>query len=404
VSGRAARRSARRRQEWTRGNELKLLENGEEYFPRLFDAVAGAKSEVLFETFIWREDRIGLEFAEQLAAAARRGVSVRVTVDGYGTPGFSEEFRARLHDAGVELLSFDPQPTLFRMRTNLFCRLHQKIAVIDGERAILGGINVCDDHLLEFGCGSKQDFAVEVKGPVVDQIRDFVQDGILLRDGPWWRHWRYWLRRFPEKLHDPGAEGQVLFATRDNSEHPTDIETLYRIAIRSATREITIANAYFFPGYRFVRDLVDAAERGVRVRLIVQGNPDRPVTIGIASILYDDLAAAGVEIHRYTDRPLHAKVAVIDEHWATVGSSNLDPTSLGLNYEANLFILDRDFNQTLRASLDRIIEGSCRRFVPVHTHASRLRRLFAALAYHLTRRMATWGRLAVRRGQRARPI
>jgi cardiolipin synthase len=403
VRRRPARRSARR-QEWTRGNELKLLENGEEYYPRLFDAIAGARSEILFETFIWQEDRIGIEFAQLLAAAARRGVTVRVTVDGYGTPSFSEQFLADLHDAGVEILSFDPQPTLFRIRTNLFCRLHQKIGVIDGRRAFIGGINICDDHLRDFGGGSKQDFAVEVTGPVVNQIRDFVHDGVLLRDGPWWRHWRYWLRRFPDILHNPGEQAQVLFATRDNSEHPTDIETLYRIAIRSASRDITIANAYFFPGYRFIRDLIDASQRGVRVRLIVQGNPDRPLTIGVASILYDDLAAAGVEIYRYTDRPLHAKVAVVDLHWATVGSSNLDPTSLGLNYEANLFILDRDFNRTLRGALDRIIEGSCGRFVAVHTHASRIRRLFAALAYHLTRRMATWGRLAVRRGQRARPI
>jgi cardiolipin synthase len=403
VKSKAARRSARRK-EWTRGNDLRLLENGEEYYPRLFEAIDAARAEVLCETFIWKEDRTGGELAQRLAAAARRGVTVRVTVDGYGTPGFSEEFLANLHDAGVELLSFDPQPTLFRIRTNPFCRLHQKIAVIDGRRAFLGGINICDDHLREFGCDSKQDFAVEVTGPVVDQIRDYVDDGILLRDGPWWRHWRYWLRKFPDGLHDPDEQAQVLFATRDNSEHPTDIETLYRIAIRNAARDITIANAYFFPGYRFVRDLVDASKRGVRVRLIVQGNPDRPLTIGIASILYDDLAAAGVEIHRYTDRPLHAKVAVIDEIWATIGSSNLDPTSLGLNYEANLFILDRDFNRTLRDSLDRMVEGSCRRFVPVHTQASRLRRLFAALAYHLTRRMATWGRIAVRRGQRARPI
>jgi cardiolipin synthase len=325
-------------------------------------------------------------------------------VDGYGTPALSPRFLSDLHEAGVEVYAYDPQPTLFRIRTNVFCRLHRKLAVIDGRAAYVGGINICDDHLHDFGSASKQDFAVEVIGPVVAQIRRIVESGEALDRGSRWRNWRYWLRRFPRNLLRPDETAQVLFATRENSEHPTDIETLYRIAIRNARREIILANAYFFPGYRFVRDLREAARRGVRIRLIMQGRPDRPLTVGFASILYDDLLAAGIEIHLYMERPLHAKVAVIDDYWATVGSSNLDPTSLGLNLEANLFVLDRTFSEVLRHRLLRLIEHSCEEFRPVSGGESRIRRMLASLAYHLTRRMATWGQRAVRRPQRVHPL
>jgi cardiolipin synthase len=301
-------------------------------------------------------------------------------------------------------MELDPQPTFFKVRTNMLCRLHQKIAVIDGAEALVGGINISDDHLRQFGDESKQDFAVAVKGPVVQQIHGYVARRRVNGRGLWWRRWRYWLRRFPRQLRNPADDSQVLFAIRDNDEHPTDIETLYRIAIRNAKREIVIANAYFFPGYRFIRDLVRAQRRGVDVKLIMQGSPDRPVTIGAASVLYDDLVAAGVRIYRYTERPLHAKVAVIDDYWATVGSSNLDPTSLGLNYEANLFMLDRDFNMALKTRLQRIIDDSCEAYEPTLGSVSRVRRMLAAAAYHLTRRMATWGQRAVRRKQQTRPL
>jgi cardiolipin synthase len=276
--------------------------------------------------------------------------------------------------------------------------------VIDGERAFIGGINISDDHLRGYGDGSKQDYAVEVEGPVVAEIRDFVERWMNTRDGPWWRRWRYWLRRFPRELQQPGSEAQVLFATRDNSQHPTDIETLYRIAIRNARQRIVIASAYFLPGYRFIRDLLRARKRGVEVELVMQGSPDLPFAIGAATILFDELVRRGIKVHRYMDRPLHAKVAVVDDHWATIGSSNLDPISLGLNYEANLFILDRDFNRALRESLDRLIAHSCEQYQTGTPAISYLRRLLAAVAFHLTRRVSSWGLRMSRRRQHTVPM
>jgi cardiolipin synthase len=191
----------------------------------------------------------------------------------------------------------------------------------------------------------------------------------------------------------PGPDAQVLFAIRDNDGHPTDIETLYRLGIRHAKRRVVLANAYFFPGYRFIRELARAAARGVDVQLIMQGNPDRLLSVGAASIVYDDLLAAGVKVYRFTERPLHAKVGIVDDAWATVGSSNLDPISLGLNLEANLFIRDEPFTSELRASLDRLIARSCELVEPDDLPAkSGWRRLLLTAAYHLTRRMSSWGR------------
>lgn len=378
---------------WTEDNTLELLENGEAYYPRVFAAIASARREVLLETFIWAEDEVGEGLAQALMQAARNGATVRATVDGYGTPDLSAAFLDKLAAAGVEVVSFDPRPTLFRIRVNLLCRLHTKIVVVDDERAFVGGINYSEDHLRSHGADSKQDYAVEIQGPVVADIAHWCRAGTSRRTVSRLRRWRYWLRRLPREMTHPTASAQVLFVTRDNAEHPTDIETLYRAGIRKAKKQVIIANAYFFPGYRFVRELRRAARRGVDVLLVMQGKPDRPMTIGAASVVYDDLLAAGVRIVRYVERPLHAKVAVIDEAWATVGSSNLDPISLGLNLEANVFVLDRAFNRTLRERLEVLVEEHCEPVEPSVLPRPRiLRRLFLTFAYHLTRRMYGWGK------------
>lgn len=390
--------------DWTSGNRLRLLENGEEYFPRVFEAIEDAREEVLLETFIWFEDEIGRQLQQVLIAAAKRGVTVRALVDGYGSPGFSKEFLGALEDAGVHINSFDPQPTLLRLRTNFLCRMHRKIVIVDARIAFVGGMNFTSLHMHDHGDDSMQDYAVEVQGPVVQEIHEFWR-GFEVNGTPLLKRWRYWLRRFPREMMHPREDAQVLFVYRDNEQHPTDIETMYRLGIRAARESIIIACAYFFPGYRFVRDLRAAVERGVDVRLIMQGNPDQPFKVGAAAILFDDLLSMGVRIFLYEERPLHAKVAVIDRHWATVGSSNLDPSSLGLNLEANLFILDEAFNAGLRESLERLVARSCRELTAENAPKRSLaRRLILTLGYHLTRRMPNWGRYVPYHEQKVQPL
>lgn len=341
---------------WRDGNRIQLLENGEQFFPRVFGAIQRAQQSVLLETFILFEDNVGKALHRELLAAAKRGVRIEMMVDGYGSPDLSDEFVSSLTSAGVRFLYYDPRPLVMGMRTNVFRRLHRKIVVVDGVIAFVGGINFSAEHNSDYGPEAKQDYAIEVKGPIVDDIGRFVQEAIG-SEAPTHRWWGHRSHR-PAVNQRPG-DAQALFVYRDNHEHRDDIEQHYLEMLSNAKEDVIIANAYFFPGYRLLREMKNAAQRGVRVQLIVQGEPDMPIVKVGAELLYNYLVGGGVEVYEYIRRPLHGKVAVQDQQWATVGSSNLDPLSLSLNLEANLIIHDRQFNQTLRNSLERLLQEDC---------------------------------------------
>ncbi|MBB4862179.1 cardiolipin synthase [Pseudomonas nitritireducens] len=338
---------------WREGNRVDLLINGEEFYPSVYAAIAGARREVLLETFIIRDDKVGRTLRQVLIEAAQRGVRVELIADGYGTPDLDESYLGALLAAGVRLHLFDPQPLLLGMRTNLFRRLHRKHVVVDGAVAFVGGINFCADHLADYGPMAKQDYAVRIEGPSVEDIRRACLE--LLS--------QYGDIPAADAVHPGGRAGscRTCLAIRDNLQRRTDIEQHYLRAIGQARERLLIANAYFFPGYRLLRALRDAARRGVKVRLILQGLPDMPLVRLCSKLLYDTLLRDGVEIHEYCDRPLHGKVAVVDRHWATVGSSNLDPLSLSLNLEGNLMIEDPAFAGALDDHLEHLALDSCRR-------------------------------------------
>ena len=379
---------------WIEGNDFRLLENGEEFFPRVFDCIANAQKEVVLETFILFEDKVGMQLHDALAAAAQRGVQVDVTIDGFGSPDLSNRFLATLVEAGVRIHVFDPGKRFFGKRLNMLRRMHRKIVVVDGAVAFVGGINYSADHLADYGPEAKQDYAVEIRGPLVADIHRFTHAALAQgqryqRERHWWR-WRSQMRSSPDQ-NSPVGEAAAMFVVRDNRDHMSDIEHHYRVAIRAARRRVVIANAYFFPGYRFMKELRKAARRGVDVRLILQGEPDMPIVKTAASLLYHQLLAAGVRVYEYCDRPLHGKVALMDDEWATVGSSNLDPLSLALNLEANVIIRDRAFNADLYSRLDKLMQSSCKQISrdelgPVS--AWQVVRNF--LAYHFTRRYPAW--------------
>ncbi|OZI36659.1 cardiolipin synthase B [Bordetella genomosp. 1] len=369
---------------WRANNEFKLLINGGDYFPAVNEAIARAEREVLVETFILFDDEVGRELRQTLIDAAQRGVSVDLTVDGYGSDELSEEFISGMTQAGVRLHVFDPRPRLLGMRTNLFRRMHRKIVAVDETLAFIGGINFGADHLIESGPEAKQDYAVRIRGPLATDVANYARAAL----GP--RQRRRWRRR-PAAEAAPGADGVGRLVVRDNDAHRTDIERYYRAGIRSAREDILIANAYFFPGYNLLRDLTKAARRGVRVRLVLQGQPDMPVAKYAASMLYDYLARAGVQIYEYCERPLHGKVACVDGAWSTVGSSNLDPLSLALNLEANVVVHDAGLNRALRESLEALISEHCKLAPKPPQAARKLRRLwFGVVIYHFLRRFPAW--------------
>lgn len=343
---------------WREGNDVKLLINGEEFFPRVFECIRNAKEEILLETFIVYEDEVGNQLQRELIAAAQRGVSIDITVDDYGTWDLSQEFTDALTAAGVRLHIFDPQPKLWGVRLNIFRRLHRKLVVIDRKIAFVGGINFSVDHLIRSGEKAKQDYAVEVLGPVVADIHQTCM--LLLLRASSRKERRHYIQNARASEPPVAGDVKVLMVERDNGRHSRDIERQYLLAARLAQKRLVIANAYFFPGYRLLRELRRAAQRNVEVILILQGQPDMPWVTALSRLLYNYLLRAGVKVYEYCQRPLHGKVALMDDKWTTVGSSNLDPLSLSLNLEANVIIDDKAFNQQLYEHLTDLVENHCR--------------------------------------------
>lgn len=368
------------KQIWRDGNQVELLINGDEFFPRVFDAIKAAKQEVVLETFIFNIDEVGKTLQALLVETARRGVRVEVTVDDYGSADLTKDFVADMAEAGVHLHVFDPTPRLLGVRMNMFRRLHRKIVLIDGDVAFVGGINFVSDHLIGYGPKAKQDYALQVRGPVVDDIRVACQK-LLARASSGQ------VAELARVDAQPQGDARALFALRDNFRHKRDIERLYIQAFHLAKERILVANAYFFPGYRILRSLRKAARRGVHVTLILQGRPDMPWVTACSRLLYNYLLRDGVVIHEYHQRPLHGKVAIVDDRWTTVGSSNLDPLSLSLNLEANLFVQDEALNQQLYEHLQQLARDYSQPVdAKVALGGNWWRLLLAFIGFHFARR------------------
>ena len=342
------------------GNRLTLLHSGVEYFPALEAAIAEARSAVFLETYIYAGDATGRRITRALCEAASRGVEVRVLVDGYGSRDMPEELVEDLRTAGARLLVFRPEIFPFPWRRERLRRLHRKLAVADERVAFVGGINVIDDFDTPRQKPPRYDYAVRIEGPLVGAVREeAVRLWNRIALARLERRWRVAHPHHVPRLPPRGSQ-KAAFVVRDNLRHRRDIEDAYLEAIGSARQEIIIASAYFFPGRRFRRALVAAAGRGVRVALLLQGRVEYLLLHNASRALYGMLLEAGVEIYEYHRSFLHAKVAVVDGHWATVGSSNIDPFSLLLAREANVMVEDRRFAAELRASLRAAIEQGAR--------------------------------------------
>ncbi len=386
-------KTMRRPNRWTPGNRFTLLENGEAFFPRVFEAIEAAQHEVMLETFILFDDKVGQGLHAALLKAAQRGVTVHVLVDGFGSPDLPPAFIDPLVEAGVHFRMFDPGQAILGQRLNVLRRMHRKIVVVDGTIGFIGGINYSADHLADFGPEAKQDYSVEVRGPIVAELHQFTHAVVAFANASGSQNRSAPHAKLNGAISKPAEAGpaQALFVTRDNHRHRNDIERHYRMALRAARNRVVIANAYFFPGYRLIREMRRAAKRGVDVRLVLQGQPDMAIVRTAAELLYDHLLRAGVRIYEYCDRPLHGKVALMDEEWSTVGSSNLDPLSLSLNLEANVIIRDREFNAHLFERLSHLMEHSCRQVeAPAPSRWDSLRVARSVVVFHLMRWFPTW--------------
>jgi cardiolipin synthase len=361
------------------GNQLTLLQNGAAYFPLLCSDIDAARRFVHLESYIFAADAAGRMVSQALQRAARRGVGVRVLLDGYGSAGLPQSWLDEFNTAGVQLHFFRREIYRFKLKRHRLRRLHRKLVVLDGDLAYIGGINIIADTT-ENGGVSRFDFAVRVKGRVAGEIYAVMcrqWSAVLWAGG----------NRVERFFLSPRArQANIGLLLRDNWRHRRDIERAYLYAIAAAKSEVIIANAYFLPGRIFRRSLIQAVERGVRVVLLLQGKVEHRLLHYATHALYDQLLLAGVEIYEYQPSFLHAKVAVVDGVWATVGSSNIDPFSLLLAKEANLAVSDAGFAIDLRDKLIAAVTLHSRRIETRHWRDQGVwRHWLAMLSYALVR-------------------
>ena len=338
--------------DFVKGNRITLLRNGSEYFPALEAAIDRAQNIVHLETYIFEYDAIGIRISEALKRAARRNVTVRLLLDGFGSQDLPKDEVQNMLNAGVQILIFRKEISPFRLRRNRLRRMHRKLAAIDSSIAFVGGINIIDDLNHPEPLPPRYDFAISIEGPL--------QRDIFLAARRLWmivalsRLKKNWIKydEISCSINRLNGNQRGALIIRDNFRHRHDIEDVYLHAITNASREIIISNAYFLPGINLRRALSDAAKRGLRVILLLQGRIEFHLQHYATQALYGSLLDAGIEIYEYHKSYLHAKVAVIDQHWSTVGSSNIDPFSLLLAREANVVVDDEAFARQLKLCLE----------------------------------------------------
>jgi cardiolipin synthase len=364
-------------------NDVTLLETGQAFFPALVAAIDGAQQDILFETYIFAEDATAARVEAALIAAARRGVKVRVVVDWFGT-GHRTASRIGIAfaEAGVHYRVFNPW---FRRG---IARTHRKIAVVDREVAFVGGINVNDDMLCDYDPDQplpapRWDFAVQVHGPLVAEIHREAQ-AQWARVGHMNLIRRIELYREMRKQPVPEGDHPMLagFVVRDNLRNRHMIQRSYLQALGHARKSVLLANPYFAPGRKLREALARAARRGVDVRLLI-GVGEFRLQDAVAHSFYPQLLAAGVRVYEYRKTQLHAKVAVVDDEWATVGSSNCDGLSLFVNQEANVVVRDAGFASIVRERVELGIADAVQIVREDLEHLGWVRRTSYEMAYLL---------------------
>jgi len=364
--------------EFQGGHRVRLLQGGDELFPAMREAISQARHEIWLSTYIFHDDDSARAMAAVLAEAGRRGVRTCVVVDGFGSKATLARLRQWMPHPDVELMVFRPIDRWWSLlQPGQLRRLHHKLCAVDREVAFVGGINIIDDRVdLRHGRSDapRLDFAVELRGPVAASVAqaaravwsraalpaDWREEMVALaRSAQPLARARRVLQRLrlvaptpPAVAADVAAPVSVAFLVRDNLRRRRSIERAYIEAVMRARQRVDLVTPYFYPGRLFRRALIRAAKRGVQVRLLLQGKIDYRFAALAAQVLYDELRSHGIRIFEYTPAFLHAKVALVDDQWATVGSSNIDPLSLLLNLEANVIVRDVAFAEELSRRFD----------------------------------------------------
>jgi cardiolipin synthase len=341
----------------TPGNRLTLLRGGGEAYPAMLEAIAGARRYVHLETYIFHSDRAGRRFGAALMERARAGVTVRLLVDAVGSLDLEDAYVKELREAGVKVVLF--RPFSWKDGLGFNRRDHRKLLIVDGKIAFTGGLNIGDEYdALEAGGGGWHDIHVRVQGPAVGEMARLFRRTWLAAGGD----------RFAQIEEDATesvvTESSALALALGNEERRrrATIRRSYLHAMRRARQSIQIMNAYFIPDRGIRRVLANAVRRGVKVGVIVPARSDLKSVMYAGQHVYARLLKAGVRIFEWGERMLHAKTAVVDSVWATIGSYNLDARSLFHNLEVVVCVVDRAFAAGLSAQLEHDA-GRCKEVV-----------------------------------------
>ncbi|HEY4988810.1 MAG TPA: cardiolipin synthase [Opitutaceae bacterium] len=325
---------------------LRILRDAKEFYSALEARIQGAKHHVHLEFYIWNPDDTGARFLGLLAEAARRGVVVRLLLDGVGSHGFGESHLAELRAAGGQFSwfqSLDPK----RNRFFLNLRNHRKLQIIDGTWAFVGGMNIGREYEgLDPEFGHWRDVQVEADGAVVSELQDVFADDWFFATGEKISAPAF----FPVYADESRCLTHVVLGGPDRRNEPIS-KTIVSL-LNHASDRVWIATGYFVPDDIILAALELAASRGVDVRLLISEKNDHPWLVVVGRSYYGELLAAGVRIFEYSAGINHAKVMLADDRWAMIGSANLDYRSMRLNFELNLLAYSVERNRELSAILE----------------------------------------------------
>ncbi len=322
------------------GNKITTLLNGVEIFPAMLEAIKNAKKTITFETYIYWSGDYGKQFAEALAERAKSGIKVHVVIDWYGIDRLDQSFLGIMRQAGAEVLVFRTpkwyDPRRWKSIADVNNRTHRKILVVDGKIGFTGGVGIADEWRGNAESPEHwRDTHYKIEGPVVGELQSAFEDN-WLESGGAVLHGNEYFPALPNKgnVKAQAFKGSIGEAT-------ANIELMYRLAIASAQHSIKISNAYFLPDKGIVKSLIDAANRGVKIEIIVPGTKTDQNILRLGSrAIWGDLLKAGIKIYEYQPTMYHCKVMMIDDYFVSVGSANFDNRSFRLNDEVNLNIFD----------------------------------------------------------------
>ena len=369
---------------YLKGNQIELLKNGKEYFAAVIQSIKQAKQSIFVEAYIFSRDVTGEKILAALKEAAKKGIKVYLLLDGFGSRVLSQKSIDEINASHIHYLFYHPKISPYQMKRISLRRLHRKMFLIDHKIAFVGGINIIDDMNVPNGKAPRIDYAAQLRGPVVPLIsRSMVK---LWKRVSWSHLENSNIPKHNQKniLEYPNGI-KLNFIERDNFRHRQDIEKAYLHAIQNAKHDILIANAYFIPGKKFERALIEASRRGIAVTLLLKGEIDYFLS-NATRAFYGKFLKEGISIFEYTKSFMHSKVAVIDGTWSTVGSSNIDPFSLLLAREANIFIVDKSFASQLKKNIqDDIRLGGTEILLKDWDKSHLIKRIKSRIAYFMIR-------------------